>query len=285
MTTPEFPAAGWERQVEHVFVSNGEVRIHCAVIGHGPLIVLIHGFPDFWYGWHHQMPALAQDHRVVAMDLRGYNLSDKPAGVENYDLRQVLGDVRAVIRHFGAERAIVAGHDWGGAIAWGLALFLPGLVERLIVLNLPHPRGLIRELAANPQQHANAAYARTFQEDGAHHALTVEALCDLVGDPATRERYREALGRSDFAAMLAYYQCNYPRPPYDPGPWAATKVKAPTLLIHGLDDPYLLPGALAGTWDWIDADLTLTTIPGAGHWVHHQAADLVNRTMRAWLAR
>jgi pimeloyl-ACP methyl ester carboxylesterase len=196
-----------------------------------------------------------------------------------------MDDVEAVIRHFGEQHAIIVGHDWGGAIGWALATSRPHLVDRLVVLNLPHPLCLLRELASNPQQQEASAYARAFQQEGAEEVVTKESLCAWVSDADARSRHLEALDRSDLAAMLHYYKRNYPRPPYRESAWPPAKVPMPVLMIHGLADPYLLPRALDGTWEWVQADLTLVTVPGAGHWVHHDAADLVTRTIRAWLAR
>src|SRR5436190_11686247 len=140
-------------RVTHGYAVSGDgVKIHYASLGQGPLVVMIHGFPDFWYTWRHQMAALSKNFQVVAIDQRGYNLSDKPKGVENYDMRLLVGDVAAVIKSLGQEKAIVVGHDWGGMVAWQLALNVPQMVDRLIILNLPHPRGLSRELANNPAQ-------------------------------------------------------------------------------------------------------------------------------------
>ena len=136
--------------------SNG-VKIHYVTAGSGPLVVMIHGFPDFWYTWRHQMEALAPQYQVVAIDQRGYNLSDKPKGEENYDMKFLVGDVAAVIRHLGKPKAIVVGHDWGGIVAWNFAFHVPQMLERLVILNLPHPNGLSRELATNPKQQANSA--------------------------------------------------------------------------------------------------------------------------------
>ena len=275
----------WD-QVEHRYAENDGVRIHYASMGSGPVVVMIHGFPDFWYSWRHQMAELARDHHVVALDLRGYNLSDKPVDQESYAIPHLVEDVAAVIRDTGAARAVVVGHDWGGVIAWSFAMTHPGMTERLAVLNMPHPRGLGRELATNPAQQEASQYARDFQQPGAHEAMTPEGLAFWVTDPAARERYIEAFRRSDLAAMLAYYRENYPEPPYDEVSALPTSaVQGPVLLIHGLDDQYLLKDALAGTWDWIDGDLTLLTIPGVGHFVQHEAADLVTRTLRAWLDR
>jgi pimeloyl-ACP methyl ester carboxylesterase len=253
---------------------------------------MIHGFPDFWYTWRHQMAALSDTFQVVAIDQRGYNLSDKPKGVESYGLPLLVGDVAAVVRHLGRDKATIVGHDWGGMVAWQFAMNLPDMTERLIVLNLPHPNGLLRELKSNPEQIANSEYARTFQRGTPKDAtiffgmpMTPETMSGWVTDAAARKRYIEAFGRSDFDAMLNYYKANYPK-----GSGADTptlpdwpKVKAPVLMFHGLNDRALHRNGLAGTWDWLDKDLTLVTIPGAGHFVQQDAAELVTSTMKWWL--
>ncbi|HLE70595.1 MAG TPA: alpha/beta hydrolase, partial [Vicinamibacteria bacterium] len=123
-------------RVEHGDADSNGVRIHYASLGQGPLVVMLHGFPDFWYSWRDQMEVLSSDFQTVAIDLRGYNLSDKPAGVESYAMPLLVGDVAAVIRHLGKDKAIVVGHDWGGAVAWYLALTQPQMVEKLVILNL-----------------------------------------------------------------------------------------------------------------------------------------------------
>ena len=158
-------------QVEHHFAENADVRIHYVTLGDGPLVVMIHGFPDFWYTWRDQMVLLARDYRVAAVDLRGYNRSDQPAGLENYAMPRLVEDIIAVIEDQGRQQATIVGHDWGGMISWTLAMAHPDLVEKLIICNLPHPRGLMRELATNPTQQANSQYARNFQKPGAHEAL------------------------------------------------------------------------------------------------------------------
>ncbi|MEQ8768080.1 MAG: alpha/beta hydrolase, partial [Planctomycetota bacterium] len=157
-------------QVEHHDAKNGDVRIHYVTLGdpEAPLIVLLHGFPDYWYTWREQMPALAEEYRVAAMDLRGYDRSDAPDGVDAYAMRHLIGDVAAVIAAEGRKSAIVIGHDWGAAIAWQVAMWRPDLVERLVILNVPHPNGLSRELAENDEQRENSQYASDFQKEGAH---------------------------------------------------------------------------------------------------------------------
>ena len=278
-------AADIESRVQHGYADSNGVKIHYASLGSGPLVVMIHGFPDFWYTWRDQMEALSDRFQVVAIDQRGYNLSDKPKGVENYAMRLLVGDVVAVIKSLGRDKAVIVGHDWGGAVAWQFAINVPQMTDRLIILNLPHLRGLSRELAHNPEQQKNSAYARAFQQPDAASKLNIEQLAALQGDPQVRAKYVEALKRSDPEAMLNYYKANYPREPYVEDTSPLIKVKAPVLMFHGLKDTALLPGALNNTWDWLDSDLTLVTVPNAGHWVQHDASDLVSRTMRMWLLR
>lgn len=274
----------FESKVTHGTADSGGVKIHYASIGQGPLVVMIHGFPDFWYTWRDQMEALSGSYQVVAIDQRGYNLSDKPQGVENYDVRLLVGDVIAVIKSLGKDKAIIVGHDWGGLVSWQLALNAPQFVDKLIICNLPHPRGLSRELANNPQQQKNSQYARDFQKPDAASKLKPEQLAFWVKDPAARAKYIEAFKRSDLEAMLNYYKRNYPREPYVEDKSPVVKLKMPVLMIHGLGDTALLAGALNGTWDWVD-DLTLVTIPESGHFVQQDASEKVTRAMKMWLAR
>ena len=278
-------AADIESRVTHGYADSNGVKIHYAKMGSGPLVLMIHGFPDYWYTWRSQMEGLADRFTVVAMDQRGYNLSDKPAGVENYDMRLLVGDVLAVIKSVGQQKAIVVGHDWGGVVAWQVAMNVPQVVDRLIILNLPHPRGLSRELAHNPEQQKNSAYARRFQAEGAEKTLTAEGLAGWVKDPDAKKKYVEAFGRSDFGAILNFYKRNYPREPYTEDTSPVKKIQMPVLMFHGLKDTALLSGALNGTWDWMDKDFTLVTAPDAGHFVQQDAADLVTKSMRAWLLR
>jgi pimeloyl-ACP methyl ester carboxylesterase len=276
------------------FVDSNGVKIHFVAKGTGPLVILIHGIPDFWYSWRHQIPALAKHFHVVAIDLRGYNLSDRPRGVENYTMDKFVGDVDAVVNHFKQDKATLVGHDAGGWISWQYAMAYPDKTERLVILNLPHPGCLKRELANNPEQQKASAYARQYQEDGrallpdgSTVALTPELMAEWVapilsqGNKAAKENYIEALGRLSIEGMVSFYQANYPRPPYKDETYP--QVKCPVLLFHGLNDQWLLPAALNDTWRWLDKDLTLVTVPKAGHWIHHDAADLVTQRMVRWL--
>lgn len=283
----------WD-EVEHGYADNKGVKIHFATVGTGPLVVMIHGFPDFWYSWREQMAALKGDYQVVAMDQRGYNLSDKPKAEEQYAMAHSLRDVAAVIHHFGQEKAIIVGHDWGGAMSWQFAFHYPQMVDKLVILNLPHPVGQLREMVINPDQRANTAYAQRFQTGSASDPdiffgmpMTAEALASWVRDPEAKKRYIEAFELSDFDGMLACYKQNFPKlreaSTEKPKPPPVPRLKMPVLIFHGLDDKALHSDGLNNTWDWIDADTTIVTIPKAGHFVQQDAAPLVSSTLYWWL--
>ena len=272
--------------VTHHYADNDGVKIHYVKAGKtGPLVVMLHGFPDFWYTWNEQIIALENTHRVVAMDLRGYNRSDKPKGINQYSISKLVSDVKAVILDAGEKKAVIIGHDWGGMVAWNFAMMRPNMTDKLIVLNLPHPKGLNRELANNPDQQRNSQYARDFQKPNSHNYLNAEKLTSWVKGKTKKKKYLEAMNKSDFEAMLNYYRINYPKPPYEEDLSDPKKLIMPVLLIHGLDDKALLHGALNRTWEWIDNDLTLVTVPGAGHFVHHDKPNFVNGTLKMWLMR
>ena len=173
------------------------IALHYAEMGpeDGPLVILLHGFPDNCLGWRHQMPDLAKaGFRVIAPDQRGYGVSGKPKGVAAYDLDELAEDVIQLGKHFGEEKLRVVGHDWGGAVAWAFALNHPEMTEKLIVLNLPHPRGLARELANDPDQQRASIYAQNFKREGAHlrigPAVAHRELMGLVIEEPVAARLR-----------------------------------------------------------------------------------------------
>jgi len=290
----DLQADPWTEASHHYSEKSG-LRIHYAAMGQGPLVLLIHGFPDFWYTWRDQMQALSRSYRVVAMDQRGYNLSDQPEGKEAYDMSYLVKDVLGIIEAEGVTQATLVGHDWGGAVAWQVAIRHPEVTRNLIILNLPHPNGLMRELTVNETQRQHSAYAQTLKY-GSHsdpkvffgQAMTPRHLAGWVKESEVRDRYIEAFERSSMSGMIAYYQQNYPEMP----PWTGsetlalpvtTKVQAPVLIFHGLEDQALHPNGLNQTWEWLEAEMTLMTLPGAGHFVHRDKASVVSSTMLTWL--
>lgn len=201
----------------------------------------------------------------------------------------LIGDVAAVIAAEGQKNAIVIGHDWGAAISWQVAFNRPDLVNKLVIMSVPHPAGMARELATNKAQQEGSNYARVFQKEGSEKALTAEGLAGWVKDPKEKAGYIEALKRSDFGAMMNYYRANYPRgtgaETETPASMAAPnqRVKVPVLIIHGVKDTSLNAAGHNGTWNYVDADTTIVMAPTAGHFVQHDAEALVNTTVRDWL--
>lgn len=273
------------------YAANDGVKIHYVVDGKGPLVVLIHGFPDYWATWKPLMAELNKaGYRTAALDTRGYNLSDKPQGVAAYAMPNLIGDVAAVIAAEGRKDATVIGHDWGAAIAWQTAFARPELVNRLVILSVPHPAGMARELASNPDQQKNSQYARNFQKEGSEKMLNAEMLASMANkDPKEKAGYVEAFRRSDFAAMMNYYRANYPRgtgaDAQPPAAMAAPnqRVKVPVLVLHGMKDTALNAAGHSGVWNYVDADTTVVMFPQAGHFLQHDAEAQTNRTIKDWL--
>lgn len=269
------------------YANNKAVKIHYVVDGQGPLVVLIHGFPDYWATWKPLMATLNKaGYRTAALDNRGYNLSDKPEGEAAYAMPNLVGDVAAVIEAEGQKNAIIVGHDWGAAISWQVVFTRPDLVNRLIIMSVPHPVGFAREMATNPEQQKNSQYARNFQQPGFEKYLTPEGLVGWVKDPAEKARYVEAFKRSSIVGMLNYYRANYPKTTADKGGLMAGEapmINVPVLVIHGMKDKALNAAGHAGTWDHVSQDTTVLMIPSADHFVQHDAEALVNKTIRSWL--
>ncbi|WP_394761198.1 alpha/beta fold hydrolase [Phenylobacterium sp.] len=277
------PAAA---KLEDKYAQNGDVKIHYVVEGKGPLVVLVHGFPDYWATWKPLMKTLsAAGYRTAAMDTRGYNLSDKPQGEAAYAMPNLIGDIAAVVKAEGQTNTILIGHDWGAAISWQTTFFRPDLVNKLVIMAVPHPAGMAREMASNKAQQDGSNYARNFQKAGSEKNLSAEALAGWVKDPKEKPGYVEAFKRSDFGAMMNYYRANYPKGVGDGAaqPPPAPPIKVPVLVIHGMKDTALNAAGHNGTWEHVTADTTILMIPTAGHFVQHDAEALVNRTVKDWL--
>jgi pimeloyl-ACP methyl ester carboxylesterase len=287
--------------LRHRFVEANGVRFHVVEAGSDPcgeteaerqsrpLVLLLHGFPELWFGWRSQMPALARHFRVTAPDLRGYNLSEKPSA--GFDFETLVRDVPSLIRALGADRAHLVGHDWGGMIAWGAATFFPEVVDRLAILNAPHPAAYLRELGRNPKQRLRSWYIALFQVRGLAEWLLTRGhgrgVADLLrGSTAYPDAftatdlaaYRRAMLRPGAArATLAYYRAL----------WSTDRerlqrrlrpVAAPTLLIWGMNDVALVPDLTNGLERWVP-ELRVQRIADVGHWVQHERPDLVNRLL------
>jgi pimeloyl-ACP methyl ester carboxylesterase len=269
----------------------GEVRLH--VVSDGPVegaktVLLLHGFPEFWYSWRHQIEALAgAGYHVVVPDLRGYNLSDKPEGVQAYRLSRLAGDLDGLIAALGRERVHLVGHDWGASLAWYYAAERPERVERLAILNGPHPLIMTRALRTWTQMR-KSWHVFFFQlprlpewmvlREG-YIARGLRSLA-VKQDAFTDEdlaRYDEAMARPGAATATI----NWYRAAVRGGEVSTKAIGCPTLVIWGEGDPSLGPSLLDGL-DRLVTDLHLVRIPGAGHWVQQEAPAEVSRELLAF---
>lgn len=286
---------GGEAELRHEVAEVNDIRLHYVTQGEGELVLLLHGFPEFWYSWRHQIPVLAEHFRVVAPDLRGYNLSEKPPGVGSYQIERIVEDVVALVHHLGYERAIVVGHDWGGMIAWRLAIERPDLVRRLIVLNIPHPEAMRRGLR-RPRQLLRSWYIFFFQlpwlPELALRARNYAAIERAFRGMAVRKEafsdadiaaYQEAAARPGaLTAAINWYRAAFRSEPFI-RPQPLPRVEAPTLMIWGENDAALGEELTYGTERWV-RDFRVYYIPNCSHWVQQEQPELVNRLILEFLS-
>jgi epoxide hydrolase 4 len=273
----------------------GEVRLHYVEAGDGPLVVLLHGFPEFWFGWRFQIPALAEaGFRVVAPDMRGYNLSSRPAGIAAYDTGRLAADVRDLIRERAADRAFLVGHDWGAGAAWATATNHPEVVERLAILNAPHPRRMLRGLR-QPRQLARSWYMFFFQLPWLPERLlradgwsalrrAFEEARPGAFTPQDIARYVEAWSQPGAAtAMLNYYRAAFRQLPRRAQERMGA-VRAPTRVIWGERDRVLGPELAEPDRADVPNLERVVRLPGASHWVQHDEPERVGQLLVEFFA-
>lgn len=273
-------------------ITNG-IRMHYVTQGEGPVVVLLHGFPEFWYSWRYQVPFLAEHgYKAVAPDLRGYNDSDKPR--IGYDLPTLLGDIAGLIKGLGQERAVIVGHDWGGVLAWLFAAYYPEMTERLIVLNAPHPLAMEREVR-QLRQLRKSWYVFVFQLPWLPEYMLLRNNANEVGrmlngaalqkSAFPREvtaKYQEAMSKPGaMTAALNYYR-QLSRPSTHRFSKRTPRITAPTLLIWGEHDIALDIGLTYDLEQWVE-NIQVERLPDSGHWVQQEQPDKVNQLMLEFL--
>lgn len=273
-------------------ITNG-IRMHYVEQGNGPLIVLLHGFPEFWYSWRYQIPFLAErGYRVLAPDLRGYNDTDKPRS--GYSVTMLLRDIVGLIKGAGEEKAIIVGHDWGGVLAWQFAIDYPQLTERLIVMNAPHPAAFTREMR-RIEQLRKSWYAFAFQLPWLPEFLLGRRHAKLIGEMLYRAavqkaafpaevlaHYRDAMSKPGaLRASINYYRAAF-RFPFRMMTRATATIHAPTLLIWGDQDIALGINLTRGLEQWV-SNLQIRHLPDSGHWVQQEKPNEVNMFLEEFL--
>jgi epoxide hydrolase 4 len=287
MSTTEDRTSG---ELREGYAEIGDQRLHYVEAGDGPLIILLHGFPEFWYGWRRQItPLTTAGFRVVAPDMRGYNLSSRPVGVAAYDDDRLAADIRGLVHERGAKSALLVGHDWGGTVAWATAMNHPEVVDRLAILNAAHPRRLLQglrtprqlrkswfffyfQLPGLPERHVRARHWRFFRSF--LHAARPGAFT-----PQEIERYIEAWSQPGAAtAMINYYRASVRQSPKR-AEAQLRPIQAPTLVIWGQRDRYLGPElAEPDRADVPNLD-RVERLPDASHWVHHDEPERVTQLL------
>ena len=275
--------------MKHHFLETNGITLHVVSAGpeDGPLLVLLHGFPEFWFGWQHQIEEFASNgYHVIVPDQRGYNLSDKPAGIADYTLDILRDDITGLIDHFGKSKATIIGHDWGGAVAWHLAATKPHYAERLIAVNIPHPRAMQKVLPRNPLQWLRSSYIAFFQlpevpekvfSAGDYAPLSAGMVSSSKTGAFSEDglvAYREAWSQHGaLTGMLNWYRA------IRKGSMAKTpaaKIQLPVRIIWGLGDQFLSPSLATESLKFCEGG-ELVFIGEATHWVHHEQAYIFNK--------
>jgi len=298
----------------HEYADVNGVRLHYVRAGSGPLIVFLHGFPEFWYEWHNQIAEFSRDHTAVAPDMRGYNLSSKPADLSAYQMPQLVGDVRALasdlLKSTGGSTFTLVAHDWGGVVAWVFAALHPEMLDKLVIVNAPHPTIFAKLLREDTAQQKASGYMLMFRSPQAEANLSADSYAALTAavlggglkdgtvTPADKAAYLEAWSQPGaLTGGLNYYRAAEIGPPTPAAstpstpaaPLGATTaapqlvVRVPTLVIWGEKDTALLPGNLDGLEEVVQK-LTVRRVPEGTHWVVREKAADVNRLIREFLA-
>jgi epoxide hydrolase 4 len=285
-----------ESEWQHQFIETNRVRLHCVTQGEGDLVLLLHGFPEFWYAWRFQLPVLARHFKVVVPDLRGHNESDKPTS--GYDVDTLSADVIGLIQALGYQQASVVGHDCGGLLTWHLAHKFPQYLQRVAILSAPHPNRLFREFSVTLEALLHHWYVLALQMPGVPEYLLRANLKQFLQNwfqknsvrkgafsSETLEVYQAALEKAGaLTSILSYY-----RQLLSPQAWLANlwrrdnPITIPTLVLWGEQDQVLSPQLTEGLEDWIKAPLRLRLLPDCGHWTQQEVPNLVNRELLEFL--
>ena len=268
--------------IQEKYVKVNNVTLHTIIIGEGRPLILLHGFPDFWYGWKSVIPYLKDKFKLIIPDMRGYNLSDKPKGIHNYKISYLIADIKGLIEVLGLEKPFIAGHDWGGIVAWVFAEKYPEIIEKLIILNSPHPKIFASLLRTNEAQQKASFYIFQFNKPRGEQFLfrddfkwLQQALFGTLEnknalDDFDKKQYMTAWSQPNAIINgVNYYKAN---PRFDD---FTGIIKVPTLVVHGMKDTALLPVILEGLEKFVK-DVMIYKIPNSSHWVMHEDPQLIS---------
>ena len=279
------------KEIEEVYIETNGIKLHTIVIGSGEPLILLHGFPEFWYCWKSVIPGLKEKFKLIIPDMRGYNLSDKPKDVRKYKMEYLIGDIKGIIKELNLKRVILAGHDWGGVVAWAFAEKYPELLKKLIILNAPHPKIFQKSLRKDKEQQEASSYIFEFLKPQAekklyeddYRRLKKAVFEDMFSKTNftefDKEKYIEAWSQP--GAILGgvnYYRANTS---FDE--WTGI-IELPTLVIWGMKDVALLPQQLEGLSGYVK-NLKIVRSENSSHWITHDDPDLIISSIKEFILK
>jgi pimeloyl-ACP methyl ester carboxylesterase len=271
----------WYNDIKENFIEINNIKLHVVTIGSGQSLLLLHGFPDFWYGWKNVIPKLKDKFQLIIPDMRGYNLSDKPRGIQKYRIEMLIEDIRGIIEKLNLGKIYLAGHDWGGVVTWAFAEEYPNLLKKIAILNAPHPKIFQYKLRNDKKQQKASFYIFEFLKANGEKWLFEEdykwlkwaVFEGMVNkkdfSESDKQKYLEAWTQENaILSGVNYYRANLNFDEF------TGNIKVPTLVIHGMKDAALLPGVLEGLSNYV-SDLKIIRAKNASHWVIHDEPDLI----------
>ncbi|MFW9835751.1 MAG: alpha/beta fold hydrolase [Candidatus Thorarchaeota archaeon] len=270
--------------IKNVFIETNGIKLHTIIVGSGEPLILLHGFPEFWFCWSKVIPLLKDDFKLIIPDMRGYNLSDKPKGIENYTVELLVDDIKGLSEELGLEKFSLIGHDWGGAVAWIFAEKYPELLNKLVILNSPHPKIFSRNLRTDKEQQKASFYIFEFYKpDGEKFIIEndYEQLKKFVFTSSfselDRKKYIEAWSQPGaIEGGVNYYRANQSFKK-----WTGF-IEVPTLVLWGIKDKFLTPQLLDGLTEYVK-DIQIEKNEEASHWITHDAPDFVSSKIRKFI--
>ena len=271
-------------EIEERYINANGVKLHTILVGTGKPLLLLHGFPDFWYGWKNVIIGLKDKYKLIIPDLRGFNLSEKPTGVKHYNMNILVEDIRSLSEELDLGKFNLAGHDWGGVVAWVFAEKYPEILEKLIILNAPHPKIFQDKLRTDKAQQKASYYIFEFLKPEGEKFLFEDdskwlkrALFSSVKTELDRQKYIEAWSQPDaIISGVNYYRANLSF-----NEWTGV-INVPTLIIWGMKDVALLPQLLEGLSEFVN-NYKIVKSKNSSHWIMHDDPELVNLSIHKFL--
>lgn len=269
----------WQDEIEEKYIKTNGIKLHTVIIGHGEPLILLHGFPDFWFGWKKLIPLIKDRYQLIIPDMRGYNLSDKPEGVENYRVELLIEDIIGLIDHFGFKSVYLAGHDWGGVLSWFIAEKYPNKIKKLAIINAPHLKIFQSKLKNDEAQKKASSYISRFLQPDSEKIILANNFQVLRGGlKEDEDKYMAAWSQpGSITCGINYYRANME---YED--WTGI-IKMPTLVIHGMKDGAILPVVLDGLDKYVK-NLKVVHAADSGHSAQKEDPEMVASEFREFFA-